>query len=104
MVAVLHETRYKYNKAMLVQSNVEFTGEVRIREGKVYSTGYINCMYDEKPFSFSLNNDEYEPIVVNEEQKEWKEPRLSVSNWPSGLSVNDTVEEFKTFVLADIKG
>lgn len=104
MVAVVFETRYKYSKAMLVNSNVEITGEVRIREGKIYSTGSISCKHNEQHFSFSLINNEDGPIIEREEQKEWKEPKLSVSNWPSGLSVNDTVEEFKTFVLRDIKG
>jgi hypothetical protein len=40
--------------------------------------------------------------MPSEEPTEWTEPTVSMNNWPSGLSVDETIKEFKSFVLSDI--
>ena len=107
MKAKLIEKKYKYTQAVLPVSGVEFSGMVCIREGKIYSTDSIQCSIksdeEAKNFSFTLEQpgDRY-PGMREEQIKEWGEPTLNVSKWPAGVSVNDTVEEFKQFVISDI--
>lgn len=98
----LIETCYKAEKVLLPVSGVEVTGNVYVRDGKVYKTDTISCVKeitkDEKAnFSFTLNQP-YMPV----ESENWSDPKLSINNWPAGVSVNDTIEEYKVFVLKDI--
>ena len=103
MKAELIEKKYKYTKAVLPENGVEITGHVYIRDGKIYKTDRIACVKEidevKKNFSFTLN----QPDLVDEPNADaWSEPTLNTTNWPAGVSVNDTIEEFRTFVLADI--
>ena len=106
MVGILIENKYKYTKAVLPISGVEVTGYVYIRDGKIYKTDNISCKKDidevQNNFSFTLSQPEYYSIAEQEKVDEWKAPKLNTSGWPSGVSVNDTIEEFKQFVLKDI--
>lgn len=103
MKGELIEKKYKYTKAVLPESGVEVTGYVYIRDGKVYKTDRIACVKEvdevKKNFSFTLHQPEF---MMEENVDVWTEPTLNTSNWPAGVSVNDTIEEFKTYVLADI--
>lgn len=99
----LIETSYKAEKVLLSNSGVEVTGNVYVRGGEIYKTDTISCTKEIngkiKNFSFTLkqqNEARVEPTT------EWNEPVLNVDLWPAGLSVNDTVEEYKRFVLNDI--
>lgn len=101
MVGKLELKRYDYKEVVLSTSGVEFTGKVNIKDEKVYSTeGNINCKWNGKSFSFALNQD-YRPMP-SEEPTEWTEPTASITNWPTGLSIDETIAEFKAFVLNDI--
>lgn len=103
MVGKLELKRYDYKEVVLSTSGVEFTGKVNIKAEKVYSTeGNISCKWDGKSFSFAINQG-YRPMPMpSEEPTEWTEPTVSMNNWPSGLSVDETIKEFKSFVLSDI--
>lgn len=105
MKAELIETKYKYTKAVLPECGVEVTGYVYIRDGKIYKTDSIACVKEiddvKKKFSFTLVQTDG-PMMDDTNADAWSEPTLSISGWPAGLSVNDTIEEFKNFVLADI--
>ena len=103
MQGVLELKRYGYKDVVLPTSKVKFSGKVNITDEKVYSTeGNITCKWEDKTFSFALNQG-YRPMPMpSEEPSEWTEPTVSMNNWPSGLSVDETIKEFKNFVLSDI--
>lgn len=108
MVGKLELKRYKYTDVVLPKSLVTVSGRVNVVEDNIYSTeGQIDCswMVDEKTkktFSFSLNQQSYGPGMNGEIPEKWDNPTVSTSNWPSGISVDETILEFKNFVLSDI--
>ena len=107
MKGVLIEKSYKYDKVVLPVSGVETSGIVYIRDEKIYRTETIQCRLkvgeETKNFSFTLQQPNAGGVRPTEEQPvAWDEPSLNISAWPAGVSVNDTIEEFRTFVLADI--
>lgn len=107
MKAELIEKSYKYDEVVLPVSGVEIRGIFYIRDEKIYRTESIQCKLkvgeETKNFSFTLHQPNAGVVRPADEQPvEWEEPTLNVSTWPSGVSVNDTVEEFKQFVLNDI--
>lgn len=106
MKGVLVEKSYRYQNAVLAANGVEFEGMVYIREGKIYRTDSIQCTLKEgekvRTFSFTLQRLDARAAGTSQGQSTWEEPSLNISAWPSGVSVNDTVAEFKQFVLADI--
>lgn len=104
MQGVLELKRYGYKDVVLPTSKVKFSGKVNIKDEKVYSTeSNVSCKWEDKTFSFALNQNVNRPgMPTTEETTEWTEPTVSMNNWPSGLSVDETIAEFKAFVLADI--
>lgn len=104
MQGVLELKRYGYKDVVLPTSKVKFLGKVNIKDEKVYSTeSNVSCKWEDNTFSFALNQGMNRPgMPTTEEATEWTEPTVSMSNWPSGLSVDETIAEFKAFVLADI--
>ena len=103
MQGVLELKRYGYKDVVLPTSKVKFSGKVNVTDEKVYSTeSNVSCKWEDKTFSFALNQG-YRPMPMpSEEPTEWTEPTVSMNNWPSGLSVDETILEFKNFVLSDI--
>lgn len=105
MIGNLIESTYVYDNATpSLLSEVSFTGKVVIREDKVYKTeGNIKCKWKDKSFSFALR----QPEVFEEEETSnidgYKAPTYSTPNWPSGLSVDNTIREFVEFIEEDIK-
>lgn len=104
MQGVLELKRYDYKDVVLPTSKVKFSGKANIKDEKVYSTeNNVSCKWEDKTFSFALNQSINGPMMpTKEETTEWTEPTVSMNNWPSGLSVDETIAEFKAFVLADI--
>ena len=108
MVGKLELKRYQYKDVVLPKSGVTVNGRVNVVEGNIYSTeGNINCSWkiDEdakKTFSFSLNQQQYGPAMIGVIPEKWDDPTASTSSWPSGLSMDETILEFKNFVLNDI--
>lgn len=104
MQGVLELKRYGYKDVVLPTSKVKFSGKVNIKGEKVDSTeGNVSCKWEDKTFSFALNQGVNRPeMPTTEEAIEWTEPTASINNWPIGLSVDETIKEFKTFVLNDI--
>ena len=106
-MAQLVERKYRFTDATLVNSGVTFSGVVTFREGKLYKTDAIKCKYNNESFNFTLKNREDEvfgPEAQNKDPWAWSEPTFSTPGWPSGLSVNDTLEEFKATVIVEIEG
>lgn len=107
MVGKLELKRYQYKDVVLPKSGVTVKGRVNVVEGNIYSTeGSINCSWkiDEdtkKTFSFSLNQ-QHDLDMSDEIPEKWYDPTASTSRWPSGLSMDETILEFKNFVLNDI--
>lgn len=104
MQGVLELKRYGYKDVVLPTSKVKISGKVNIKDEKVYSTeNSVSCKWEDKTFSFALGQNVNRPVMpTTEEATEWTEPTVSMNNWPSGLSVDETIAEFKAFVLADI--
>lgn len=106
MKGVLIEKSYKYDKVVLPVSGVEASGIVYIRDEKIYRTETIQCRLkvgeETLNFSFTLQQSNAGVRPIEEQPTAWREPSLNISAWPAGVSVNDTVEEFKELVLNDI--
>ena len=104
MQGVLELKRYGYKDVVLPTSKVKFSGKVNVKDEKVYSTvGNVSCKWEDKTFSFALNqNANRLEMPTTEEATKWTEPTASINNWPIGLSIDETILEFKNFVLSDI--
>lgn len=107
MVGKLELKRYRFKDVVLPKSGVTVNGRVNVVEGNIYSTeGNINCSWNidedtKKTFSFSLNQ-QHGPAMSGGIPEKWDDPTASTSSWPSGLSMDETILEFKNFVLNDI--
>ena len=104
MVGELELKRFKYTDVVLPVSGVTISGKVNIVDGKVYSTeGAIKCKKDGKHFSFTLYRRDEGLMFEDENALKEEEPLKNSSAWPYGISVDNTIDEFKNFVLNDIK-
>ena len=108
MRGILIEQKFKYDAVVLPESNVEVTGIVYTREGKVYRTEQVNCKAtidgEEKRWNFTLVQPSVVvgPGVADGSDEAWKAPEFKTPAWPSGVSADKTVEEFEQYIAADI--
>jgi hypothetical protein len=101
------ETRrdVEYNGVVLPQNNVEVNGIAVTKDGKLYGTvGYMNVKVNNNTnVRFRLNQKNSPDPQNNVILGEFTTTVAGVDGWVMGVDIASIIEEFTSFVEADIK-